>query len=581
MLNNKFFLYFIMIIIFSSSVFSASWFFSPDSPPPTPGYICAPTGCLVVGNINGGNNTIYNITLEGVILKNVTFQQVFYVNATEIINEYWVNESGDTMSGTLNMDGNDIININVITSDDWSNVSITASQIIDYFEWGFNESDFINNSGVISLDYSNLDNRYVNEGDDHDTKYSNGIGLLLSGNVFYLNLDYLNNNYVNLSNFNWDNLSDKPAYTHLSNFTNDVGYVTELDACSNSTDFACLNKVNNFNRTIRINNGSVLEFTNSSHYFKFNHINSTLELWVNGEIQQDWGQSTTIYQKATFLADAIFQNLSGEEVIFNGNLRVTGYMKTDGVFVGSGANLTDVCLSTGIGCLPFNETFNSSLVLIDWNSLFNVPLGFADNIDNNTQYTHLSNFTNDQGFITEVNDTWYLDTKWNTTGKYLYNDSTTIYLNETKLNQTIDNRIVVGTDTHIQADNNYLYDNYTTMFFNESKLNNTIQQLTGIFEENVTITISSGIGTSATTDCCSGANEILQLAVFPTTPTNKYRFYANTTIGGEVVESDRALHEGNWLIAHRGSIVIDDTISYYLSSVQTDENFIIRVRYQK
>ena len=54
---------------------------------------------------------------------------------------------------------------------------------------------------------------------------------------------------------------------------------------------------------------------------------------------------------------------------------------------------------------------------------------------------------------------------------YLYNDSTTIYFNETLLNTTIDAR---GIDTQKQGDGVYLYNDSTIIYLNETYLNATI-----------------------------------------------------------------------------------------------------------
>ena len=146
-----------------------------------------------------------------------------------------------------------------------------------------------------------------------------------------------------------------------------------------------------------------------------------------------------------------------------------------------------------------------------------------------------------------------------------------------RLNQTIEN---LDTDTHIAADGDYLYDNYTTMFFNETRLNNTVEDRFGLKEENVTIIVSSGVGSGVTSVCCSPSAEIVQVAVFPTTSSNKFRFSANGTTSGEVVDSDRIRHEGDWLVGHRGVILFNENINYYLTNVQTDENFNVRIRWR-
>jgi len=113
-----------------------------------------------------------------------------------------------------------------------------------------------------------------------------------------------------------------------------------------------------------------------------------------------------------------------------------------------------------------------------WGDLTGVPAGFADNVDNDTKYTHLSNFTDDV-----INDTglvinWSLldqdtDTHVAGDGVYLYNSSTIMYLNETKLNETIDLRDDVSTGGK-NASGPYLYNDTETIYLNETYLNQTI-----------------------------------------------------------------------------------------------------------
>lgn len=126
----------------------------------------------------------------------------------------------------------------------------------------------------------------------------------------------------------------------------------------------------------------------------------------------------------------------------------------------------------------------------------------------------------------------------------------------------------------------YLINDSTAIYFNESLLNSTILSLTGIHEEWTQLSVIGGTGTNTTTTCCSQYGEILHLLVVPTTPTNKYRFSAYTTIGNEAIDTDRQLHTGNWSVAHRGSVVMNDTITYSITNAQIDEAFNVRVRWR-
>lgn len=70
------------------------------------------------------------------------------------------------------------------------------------------------------------------------------------------------------------------------------------------------------------------------------------------------------------------------------------------------------------------------------------------------------------------------DTQKSGGAPYLYNDSTAIYLNETPLNNTIDSRISLNTDTDTQKNTSssdpYLSNDSTTIYFDEAYLNGTI-----------------------------------------------------------------------------------------------------------
>ena len=560
---KKLFIFSIIFLVLSSFVFGATGLFVPETPPNTPGILCLPTGCIVIGDSNYQGNSIFNVylfnaTLSGVTLENVTFVDIIRINATEVVGEFWVNESGDIMSGDLDMDGNNILNVALITADDWSNVTILENQISD-----------------LSISWNDLTDIPAGFADniDNDTMYLAGIGLSLVGGTFNFNTTYGDNRYILRS----EDLDDI--------------------ACAGSNDIACVNKTNYFNATQQINNAFKLQFHNSSNYLYYNSTNQTLQLWVNGEIQQDWGESTTIYQEATFLADAIFENLTGEEVIFNGNLRITGYTKTNTGFIGNGTNITDVCHSDGRECpnfnillgdeiwinkdnitMYFNEThfnnsvfnlINSSTRGFSWNDLTDIPAGFADNIDNDTMYSAGTGLVLSGG-------SFYLNLDFLNTN----------YINWTFFNwgnlSDIPVDIADGdNNTHWRTENSqYLYNDTDSIYFNESLMNQTNDNRYGLKEENVTISVSGGTGSGVTSICCNPSAEIVQVAVFPTTPTNKFRFSANGTISGEVVDTDRIRHDGDWLVGHRGVVLFNENINYYLTNVQTDESFNVRIRWR-
>ncbi len=80
-------------------------FFGPNSPPDAPGVLCTPLGCDIIGNVDFQNHTLYNAVLYDSIMYNslIVNTTYRYVNATEVSNPFWVNITGDTMTGNLSI----------------------------------------------------------------------------------------------------------------------------------------------------------------------------------------------------------------------------------------------------------------------------------------------------------------------------------------------------------------------------------------------------------------------------------------------------------------------------------------------
>lgn len=109
-----------LLMIMLVSTVSAQFFGIRNQPPGlVPSLYCKVSGCDFTGNINilGNilhNGTIENVTLSNVVLNNITINQALMVNSTDVTNPIWVETAGDEMTGTLNMLGNQIINVSNI-----------------------------------------------------------------------------------------------------------------------------------------------------------------------------------------------------------------------------------------------------------------------------------------------------------------------------------------------------------------------------------------------------------------------------------------------------------------------------------
>src|SRR3989339_56301 len=258
----------------------------------------------------------------------------------------------------------------------------------------------------------------------------------------------------------------------------------------------------NFSGNDRIQFQSPLGLINNASLFNFSLINSCVagssirQVYENGSVlcetddtgsggNSSWNES---YANTKYL-------LQSEE----GNLDVNSsvYSNSSTWWSGLSSWLSGWFINNA-GVLEFNET--------KLNNTIDLRAG-GDNTSWNESYAN-----------TQYADISVVDTQKNASGNYVYNDSTTIYFNETKLNNTIDLRdtnettrfnnlvgncssgdFVFGVDssgnkvcltpsgsgdiTSVQGDNFYIYNGSNSgavvLAFNETKLNNTIDLRAG------------------------------------------------------------------------------------------------------
>lgn len=147
-------------------------------------------------------------------------------------------------------------------------------------------------------------------------------------------------------------------------------------------------------------------------------------------------------------------------------------------------------------------------------------------------------------------------------------------------NGTCINSSDAGVDTIWLIDATTLLNNSGVLEVRESWVNDTIDDRVGIQTETIQITVTSGVGTGSSS-ILSGSNEILDIRVTPTSSSNQFRFQANGTTSGDMADRNLREHTGEWHIAHRGSIISGESISYYITSASIDENFNVTVRYKR
>lgn len=131
------------------------------------------------------------------------------------------------------------------------------------------------------------------------------------------------------------------------------------------------------------------------------------------------------------------------------------------------------------------------------------------------------------------------------------------------------------TDTSKFGGAPYLYNDTTTIFLNETKLNQTIVSIAEVntFEENITVTTSGGVGGnfSSLIDF-----QITRITVYPGA-SSTYRFEATETTSGDYIDKNRIAHSGIWDIAK--SNALNDTVTLNITNAAPDGTFVVKLTY--
>src|SRR3989339_96382 len=251
-------------------------------------------------------------------------------------------------------------------------------------------------------------------------------------------------------------------------------------------------------------NGDNLNFSDNDSLFNFSLINSCAvgssirQVYENGSVlcetddtgsggNSSWNQS---------LANGLYISQVEED-----NLDVNSSLYSNSSTWWSGlSSWLSGWFVNNAGVLEFNET--------KLNNTIDLRAG-GDNSSWNESYAN-----------TQYADISVVDTQKNASGNYVYNDSTTIYFNETKLNYTIDLRAggdnsswnesyantqyadISVVDTQKNASGNYVYNDSTTIYFNETKLNRTID----LRDTNETTRFNNLVGNCSSGDFVFGVD---------------------------------------------------------------------------
>lgn len=579
--------------------------------------------------INNQTGDMIYISLNETTLNNtiLTLLGLTEINASNI-EDIWVNETGDSMTGNLNMTGHNITNV---FSLGFENNNLTYFRIYDngtkvtlqlwvngelQQDWGasttvyttatFLDDIFGDGSTLLNVCLPNgftvqgqpcnattvfyTDEIWINNINGNATFNESKLNQTISNaitiqgfNGYYVSLDFTNTTGLS------DGVDNDTTYENLSEFNNDVGYITDGNTnWDNIYNFITLLNLT-WNNILNIPSGFVDGIDNEktgaspylyndSTYIYFNEtlLNETIDARsdFDTDTQKDtngfylYNDSIYIYFNESMLNQTIddrsdFNTDYCAGGTCNGNVLILGNLTIIGDYVD--AQVTTQYLN-GTFLPSIDDIWNIGSPSMRWR-YFYVNKIFADD---------WSNITITESQISDLMHT--IDTQKDTNGFYLYNDSTYIYFNETKLNETIYAIAgIVDTNTEKAGAQPYLYNDSDYIYLNETKLNATIVDISevNVYQENITVTVSGGTGSGQSLNTIDF--EITRITVFPPSSAN-YRFEAVQDSDGDIIDKDRIPHNGIWDI-EKSYAIDNDYVNVSIFNANTDGSYIVRLIY--
>lgn len=416
---------------------------------------------------------------------------------------------------------------------------------------GYNiSSEWIN----ASIDWSNLQN--VPAG--FQSKLGGGPYLYNDSSTIYLNETFLNST-----------IEDKIAAYNLTVNASLQDFVPYDGAHSN---------VNLSDKNISAYMGNFTEIYVSNNSIHIGNV--TLSSRVEGnrtylDIPGVYVNTTAYIGDGGFLSNISFE---GGNLSTNGTINAAEF--NGGDFYGELAEFDNVTADnvTAILILVDNITGDSADFIV-----LNADNIITDNVTADNFYG--GNFTGDWGFM-KIN--WssiqnvpsvFTNTQKNASGPYLYNDTLTIYLNETKLNETISD---LNVDTNTEKNGSgHLYNDSSTIYLNETLLNNTIENKLNISLNNTLsyyVPYVGGFnnlvltGYNITADFIFGTVDWSQLVGVPmfitSIATNPYIYLNGTEIGFNETNLNATIDDRqiDTRMNTSGPYLYNDTITIYFNS---------------
>ena len=378
-------------------------------------------------------------------------------------NTHWeINETVlDNQSGTLGINST-YFNLIYINDDETTN-------------WDKDSSDDLTTS-------TNLSNAHLHHWDNITNKPTN-LDIDSTNDITTSNIGSQN---VNSSTF-WDNY-DTPGDIGTSQLNNDANFIANGTSATLTDLFVDTNLIYATGDKI----GFLTSSPSSEHDFDFN---GNVRIQGNLDVL---GNLTSLSVENLNINGSIIPEQDSSFTIGNTTHRYQYIYVSDDIYV----NGLSVCLEDGTNCYMgtlintteledgtiINADISDSAAIEEVKLNLNYGTTTLYNLIQSINYTHLSNFTDDLDYSTKnVNSSEYWDTYNNPSD--IQNMLTIPCGNISGATSDLCTLQDTDTDTQKGSSGPYLYNDSTMMYFNESKLNNTI----GLLDTDTTYTNGDGL----------------------------------------------------------------------------------------
>jgi len=369
--------------------------------------------------------------------------------------------------------------------------------------------------------------------------------IISESDPLFFNSPAYNITNINISNWNtaysWGNHADEGYIDSESDPTVPL-YVKQITT----------NNISNWSEAYSWGNHALAGYYPYSNPYNFLNAtdlyNETTGIWVKVTGDTMTGNLNMSDQNITDIDTLFVHNISGRSPIYVSSEIISYDSITAGTFYGN---------INGTNGTLFGVTINNGTIK-------NLNVGDSAYFDTNVTFNG--------SLIPAINNTYTLgipDYMW----KQLYVDE---LITNNLSSPDID--ILYNLTAEIkQPYGKLLISNTTNFWINETLLNNTIENISKVrtIQYNLTCTTSSG-----TCNIISPINiyhEITEVIVTPTTPNTNYRFLLTEYPVIKVIDQDRKVHVGIWDIEKNYGI--NNQVQATITSASSDELFTITIIY--